>query len=156
MSQFRPYAPNDKDWVVGQYKKKHGDDWGKDLVELMEADLTGKTEEAEEQPTGISTADHERITKILHAQFNGFYSEGETVYLEQMSDLEIDVRPFVIKKFATIAAGEPKLYLEIIERLKKTFRRLRSWGDYEPQQMQDLWTPRRTCETRRLKDRKPR
>ena len=81
MSQFRPYAPNDKDWVVEQYKKKHGDDWGKDLVELMEGDLTGKTEETEEQPTGLSSADMDRIKRILRAQFNGCYVEGERKYL---------------------------------------------------------------------------
>lgn len=125
MSQFRPYAPNDKDWVVVEYKKKHGDDWGKDLVELMEGDLTGKTEE---QPTGISAADQERITKILHAQFYTAYVEGETAYLEQMKKDEMDVKAITKVRLKKIKDVEPKLYPAICEQLKNTLPQIAQIG----------------------------
>lgn len=125
MSQFRPYAPNDKDWVVEQYKKKHGDDWGKDLVELMEGDLTGKTEE---QPTEISAADQERITKILQARFYTAYTEGEKQYLARMKKDEIDVEAITKFRLKKIETAEPKLYPAICEQLKNTLPQIAKIG----------------------------
>lgn len=120
MSQFRPYAPNDKDWVVEQYKKKHGDDWGKDLVELMEGDLTGKTEETEEQPTGLSSADMDRIKRILRAQFNGCYVEGERKYLTELYEgHDEDGKPGILRKLENIQKAEPRLYPALLEQLRK-------------------------------------
>lgn len=119
MPDARVYVGAEDEELVRLHKEKYGREWSKRVVSLIRRDYEGKTEQTEEQPTGITAADRERITRILHAQFDGCYSVGEKAYLAQLKDAGIDPKPGVLRKLKRIADGEPRLYPELVEQLKK-------------------------------------